>query len=206
MKLVKGILIVFEGIDGSGKSTQVQYLRKKLEERGLDVIDFREPSQSRWGREIKAKAASQDSLTAEEELDLFQRDRAENIEKNLKPSLADKKIVILDRYYYSTIAYQGAKGIDKERIRRLNEQIAVEPDLVFVLDVDAEQGLGRISERKNRDLLFERQDYLVEVRKNFLALSGDGIVFIDGEKTEKEISEEITRIVFKYVQRFVADN
>jgi dTMP kinase len=206
MKLKKGILIVFEGIDGSGKSTQALLLKQRLEEKKIDVVCLREPSQSRWGREIKLKAALPDSLTPEEELALFQKDRAENVEKDLKPALAGRKIVILDRYYYSTLAYQGAKGIDKERIRRLNERFVVEPDLVFVLDVEAGKGLQRILERKNRDLLFERRDYLEEVRKNFLALSGDNIVHIDGEESEEKISDDITGIVFKYVQKFEMDH
>lgn len=205
MKLKKGILIVFEGIDGSGKSTQALNLKQRLEEKMIDVVCFREPSQSRWGREIKLKAALPDSLTPEEELTLFQKDRAENVEKNLKPALAERKIVILDRYYYSTVAYQGAKGIEKERIRRMNERFVVEPDLVFVLDVEAGKGLQRISERKNKDLLFERQDYLEEVRKNFLALSGDNIVHIDGDESEEKISDDIARIVFNYVQKYETD-
>jgi dTMP kinase len=206
MKLKKGILIVFEGIDGSGKSTQVLNLINRLEEKNFDVISFREPSQSRWGREIKLKAALPDSLTPEEELTLFQKDRAENVEKNLKPALAKRKIVILDRYYFSTFAYQGAKGIDKERIRRLNERFVVEPDLVFVLDVEAGKGLQRILDRKNRDLLFERRDYLEEVRKNFLALSGDNIVHIDGEESKEKISDHIAGIVFKYVEKYETES
>ena len=80
--------------------------------------------------------------------------------------------------FYSGRAYQGAKGIDKQRIRRLNERFVVEPDLVFVLDVKAGRGLERISQRKNKDLLFERQDYLEAVRKNFLSLSGNHIFHI----------------------------
>lgn len=206
MRLTKGILIVFEGIDGSGKSTQVLNLRKKLEEKAFAVVCFREPSQSLWGREIKAKSAIPDSLTPEEELELFQKDRAENVEANLKPALAEKKIVILDRYYYSTLAYQGAKGIDKKRILRLNKSFAVEPDLVFVLDVRAAQGLQRISERKSRDFLFERRDYLEEVRRNFLELSGQNIVHINGEKPEEDVNEDIARIVFSFIKKYIAKN
>lgn len=205
MNLNKGILIVFEGIDGSGKSTQALLLRKRLNDKDFEVVCFREPSQSRWGREIKEKSLIPDSLSPEEELELFQKDRAENVEKNLKPALGKKKIVILDRYYYSTLAYQGAKGIEKERIRRLNACFVIEPDLVFVLDIDAAKGLRRISGRRNRELLFERQDYLEEVRRNFLALSGERIVHIDGEKSEEEISEEIALIVFKYIQKYAAE-
>jgi len=127
----KGFLIVFEGIDGAGKSTQAEILMKTLQEKGFSVVYFREPSEGKWGREIKMKAAHPDSLSPEEELELFLKDRKENVEKNLKPALRGKRIVLLDRYYFSTIAYQGAKGIDQERIKRMNEGFVVEPDLVF---------------------------------------------------------------------------
>nr|MBC8357485.1 dTMP kinase [Candidatus Aminicenantes bacterium] len=140
----KGFLIVFEGIDGAGKSTQAETLLKRLQGRGFDVLYYREPSMGRWGREIKEKALHPDSITPEEELNLFLRDRKENVEKNLKPALKRKKIVILDRYYYSTIAYQGAKGINKERIKRMNEEFVVEPDLVFILDINPKKGIERI--------------------------------------------------------------
>jgi len=206
MKLKKGILVVFEGIDGSGKSTQVLALRKRLEEKKIDVVCFREPSNSRWGREIKRMAALPDSLTPEEELSLFQKDRAHNVENNLRPALAAQKVVILDRYYFSTVAYQGAKGIDKERIRGLNERFVIEPDLVFVLDVEAERGLQRITERKSKDLLFERQDFLEEVRKNFLSISGRNIFHIDGEELEEKISEKIAKIVFNTVEKYACDS
>ncbi|MFC2168786.1 dTMP kinase, partial [Acidobacteriota bacterium] len=189
MKVKKGILIVFEGIDGSGKSTQVQILKKILADKNLDVIIFREPSQSPWGQKIRENAAFSDSLTPQEELDLFVKDRKDNVQKNIKPALARNKIVLLDRYYFSTIAYQGAKGIDVVKIRTLNEKFVVRPDMVFILDVDAEKGLQRIQGRKNKDLLFERQDFLVDVRKIFKSFQGDNIFHIDSEKTPDEISD-----------------
>jgi len=203
MKMKKGILIVFEGIDGSGKSTQVQFLQKILVGKGMDVVVFREPSQSPWGKKIKEKAALPDSLSPEEELELFVKDRKDNVQKNLSPALIKNKIVLLDRYYFSTMAYQGAKGIDVERIRRLNEQFAVHPDLVFILDVEAEKGLNRIQDRKSKDLLFERQDFLVEVRKIFKSFLGDNIFHIDSEKSPDKISDQIASIVLKYINNFV---
>jgi len=199
MKVKKGILIVFEGIDGSGKSTQVQILRKILEDKGLDVVDFREPSQSPWGQKIKEKAALPDSLSPEEELELFVKDRKDNVQKNLRPALAKNKIVLLDRYYFSTMAYQGAKGLDVEKIRQMNESFAIRPDMVFILDVDAGKALHRIQDRKNKDLLFERLDYLVEVRKKFRHFQGENIFHIDSEKTPEEISKIISSVVFKYI-------
>jgi dTMP kinase len=187
-RLKKGVLIVFEGIDGSGKTTQAEILLARLLEMGFAAVYFREPSLGRWGREIKAKAAHADSVTPEEELDLFQKDRRENVEKNLIPALKEKKAVILDRYYFSTIAYQGAKGIDPEHIRKMNEEFVVLPNLVFILDVDPRSGLDRIADRGQKDELFEREDYLVRVRGLFMSIEGDNIVHIDGSLLLEEIS------------------
>ncbi len=195
----EGILIVLEGIDGAGKSTQAEILMNRLQERGYDVVYFREPSEGKWGQEIKKKAAHPDSLSPEEELDLFLKDRKENVEKNLRPALEKKKIVILDRYYFSTIAYQGAKGIDQERIRRVNEEFVVEPDLVFFLDVDPQEGLDRIKNRKKKDRLFERAEYLVKVREIFRSFRGEKFFHIDALKPKKEISAEIEKIVLNYL-------
>jgi dTMP kinase len=181
MTLRRGLLIVFEGIDGSGKTTQARSLLRRLRSRGFKAVFFREPTRGRWGREIKRLAARAGSLTPEEELELFVKDRRENIEKNLKPALARGTIVVLDRYYFSTIAYQGAKGIDLRRIRRLNEAFAVRPDLVIVLDIEAGAGLARIAGRKTRDELFEREDYLVRVGEIFRSLRGRNILHLDGQ-------------------------
>ena len=199
MAVQEGILIVLEGIDGAGKSTQAEILLKGLQEKGYDVVYFREPSKGKWGQEIKKKAADPDSLSPEEELDLFLKDRKENVKKNLRPALEKKKIVILDRYYFSTIAYQGAKGIDQERIRRVNEEFVVEPDLVFFLDVDPRGGLDRIKNRKKKDRLFERAEYLVKVREIFRSFRGKKFFHIDASKPEKEISTEIEKIALNYL-------
>ena len=193
----KGFLIVIEGIDGAGKSTQAEILMNRLQERGFDVVYFREPSGSRWGQEIKRKALDQDSITPEEELELFQKDRKENVEKNLKPALERNKIVVLDRYYFSTIAYQGAKGIDEERIKRMNEEFAVKPDLVFILDIDPHEGLDRIRNRSKKDRLFERADYLAKVREIFRGFKGKKFIHIDARMPVEVISARIEKNVLR---------
>jgi dTMP kinase len=191
MRLKKGLLIVFEGIDGAGKSTQARLLLGKLRAIGCEVVSFREPTRGKWGRAIKRMAKTAGSLTPKEELDLFVRDRRENVRKNLKPALAAKKVVILDRYYFSTIAYQGAKGIDPVYIRRLNERFAVKPDLVFILDIAAGRGLGRIRKRKRKDLLFERERYLARVRRIFGGFRGRKFVHMEAIRPKEELAEEI---------------
>lgn len=199
-ELKKGVLIVFEGIDGAGKSTQAEILLKKLDELGYSVVYFREPSESKWGREIKRKAKFAGSLTPEEELELFQKDREENVKTNLKPSLERKEVIILDRYYFSTIAYQGAKGIDPESIRKRNEAFAVRPDLVLILDVAAGQGLERIEDRGQKDMLFEREEYLVKVRQLFKSLQGDNIYHIDATLSIEHIAKQIENITLEFLE------
>jgi dTMP kinase len=201
MSAKKGILIVFEGIDGAGKSTQARLLLKRLRSLGFAAVSFREPTRGRWGREIKRLAKRADSLSPEEELTLFLKDREENVRRNLRPALARGKIIVLDRYYYSTIAYQGAKGLDPDRIRRLNERFAVKPDLVFVLDIRAGEGLGRIHHRKRKDLLFERERYLRKVGRIFRGLMGRRFVHLDAGRPKDELHAQVEARVLRLLKR-----
>jgi len=186
-----GRLIVIEGIDGAGKTTQARLLVRRLRRRGFACRYFREPSRGRWGREIRRLARTAGSLTPEEELGLFVKDRRENVARNIRPALETGRIVVLDRYYFSTIAYQGAKGIDPERIRRMNERFAPRADLVFILDLGAETGLARIAGRKTRDALFEHASYLARVRRIFRGFSGPGIVHLDARRSPGEVAAEV---------------
>lgn len=199
MSTYKGLLVVLEGIDGAGKSSQARILKTRLAAEGFDVVSFREPTRGRWGRLIKRKARLPGSLTPEEEVDLFLKDREENVRKNLEPALEAGKIVILDRYYFSTIAYQGARGLDPERIRRMNEKFAVKPDLVFILDIDARNGLRRISLRRRKDRLFEREKYLVKVQRIFQSFKGRKFIRVDARRPKGEIAEEIARHVWSLI-------
>ncbi len=196
-------MIVFEGIDGGGKTTQARHLQAILKEGEFEVLYFREPSDSRWGKIIREKSVEEDSLTPQEELDLFVKDRRENVANNLSPALAEKRIVILDRYYFSTIAYQGAKGIDPEAIRMMNESFVIAPDLVFILDVKADLGLERIQGRGQRDLLFEREDYLRKVRELFFSFQGEHIFHIDAMRPPDVVAEDIGQIAQDYIDFFV---
>lgn len=199
-KLERGVLIVFEGIDGAGKSTQAEILLKKLQEQDYSVVYFREPSDSKWGQEIKEKAQFADSITPQEELELFQKDREENVKKNLRPSLERGEVIILDRYYFSTIAYQGAKGLDPESIRKMNEAFAVKPDMVFILDVEPGRGLERIADRRQKDMLFEREEYLVKVRQIFKSLQGENIYHIDATQSVEHTAEQIETMTLAFLK------
>jgi dTMP kinase len=201
MRLRKGRLIVFEGIDGSGKSTQARRLVSRLRGLGYEVVSLREPTRGKWGRVIKKLSKKEGSLTPEEELDLFVKDRRENVHKNIKPALAAGKIVVLDRYYFSTIAYQGAKGINPSRIRRLNESFSVKPDLVFILDIDPGRGLHRIRNRKRKDLLFEREAYLARVRGIFRSFQGRRLKHLDATRPKDELAAEIEVLALRLLRK-----
>jgi dTMP kinase len=196
-----GVLIVFEGIDGAGKSTQARSLVRRLRVRGFVVSYFREPSRGRWGREIKRQAKVAGSLTPEQELELFLKDRRDDVERNLAPALRRGEVVVLDRYYFSTIAYQGAKGLNPARIRRMNEKFAPRPDLVFILDVGPDAGLSRISGRKTRDILFERAGYLRKVRRIFRSFRGRAFVPVDARRDRRTIAAEILERSLRVLSR-----
>jgi dTMP kinase len=196
-----GILIVIEGIDGAGKSTQARGLVRKLRARGFAASYFREPSRGRWGREIKRRAKVAGSLTPDQELDLFLQDRRDNVELNLAPALRRGEVVVLDRYYFSMIAYQGAKGLDPARIRRMNEKFAPRPDLVFILDIGPDAGLARISGRRTRDVLFERAGYLRKVRKIFRSFRGRAFVPVDARRDRRAIAAEILERSLRVLSR-----
>ena len=167
--LPRGVLVALEGIDGTGKSTQVQRLTALFKEQGYDVLSLREPTDSPWGRRLRqGMRARQPLLAPSQELDLFLRDRRYDVAARIQPALAARKLVLIDRYYYSTMAYQGARGIDPEKIRRLNEAFAPVPDAVFVLLLSPAQALERIRCARGRaDDVFEREDYLKNVDEIF---------------------------------------
>jgi len=186
-----GLFIVLEGIDGTGKSTQASLLAERLRGRGIETSVFREPTGGVWGQKIRAKARKAGSLTAAQELDLFLRDRWDNVKTNIRPALERGEAVVMDRYYFSTIAYQGARGLDPKRIRRLNEAFAPPPDLVFILDLDPAKGLGRIRGRGPRDALFEREDYLCKVRALFRSFRGKRFVRVDASQPVESVRDAI---------------
>jgi dTMP kinase len=196
-KLSKGLLITIEGIDGVGKTTQTRILVEYLRERGYDVLQLREPTDGVWGKKIKNLTKHGRNVSPKEECHWFLKDREEDVENNINPALSQIKIVVMDRYYYSTIAYQGALGLNTDRIREENEKFAPRPDLVIILDVPPKVGLERITEKRKENLnYFETLDYQEEVRALFLSMeSYDNVRILDGSKGIDEVQGEIRRVV-----------
>jgi dTMP kinase len=171
--LPRGVLIALEGIDGTGKSTQTQRLTAIFKGQGVDILPLHEPTASPWGRRLREAMRGQRRVLAPvQELDLFLQDRHYDVAAHIRPALAAHKLVLIDRYYYSTIAYQGALGLDPDRIRQLNEAFAPIPDAVFVLLLSPAHALARIRlARGHTDELFEREDYLKKVDEIFRTLN-----------------------------------
>ena len=169
--------IVIEGIDGTGKSTQVRLLAEWFAAQGREVLASREPTDGPWGKKLRDSAAS-GRLSPAEELEYFLNDRRQHVDEVIAPALAAGKVVILDRYYFSTMAYQGARGFDPAEIRRRNEAFAPLPDLLLILDLEVSAAHERIGSRGDTANEFEQRENLERCRQIFLALQGEPFVRI----------------------------
>ena len=181
-----GFLLVLEGIDGSGKSTLARQLAAWLRGRGREVITSREPTDGPHGTALR-QSAKTGRLSLEAELDLFHQDRAEHVATLIAPALARGAVVILDRYYFSTAAYQGARGLDPQAIIEANEAFAPIPDLVLLLDLDPADGSARIQRRGDTLDDFEALDYQREVRRIFLTLDRPFLRRIDAARSAEAV-------------------
>jgi len=186
------MLIAIEGIDGAGKTTIVKFLAEELKKRGYEVVTFKEPTDSEWGKRVR-----QEKLKPEEELELFLKDREWNVKNNIIPALKSGKIVILDRYYYSTIAYQGARGIDLELIKNLNERFP-KPNIVIILDISPETALKRIKDKREPDK-FEKIEFLKKVREIFLMLKCENVFIINAELDLDTVKKNVLNVILQYL-------
>ncbi|KAB2642752.1 MAG: dTMP kinase [Verrucomicrobia bacterium] len=166
------MFIVIEGIDGTGKSTQVQLLAEWFAAQGREVLTSREPTDGPWGKKLRDSAAS-GRLEPAQELEYFLKDRRQHVEEVIAPALAAGKVLILDRYYFSTMAYQGARGFDPAEIRRRNEEFAPPPDLLLILDLEVTTAHQRIGLRGDTNNAFEQRDALDRCRQIFLSLKDE---------------------------------
>lgn len=155
----RGKLIVFEGIDGTGKSTHIRLLTEWLQQRGVQVVSDFEPTRGEWGMRVRRAALSGSRLPVAEEIDCLLRDRREHVEQLILPSLERGAWVLLDRYYPSMMAYQGATGADVQQIRAWNEAFAPVPDAAFWLDIPVELSMQRIRARGLGQDAFEKRDF-----------------------------------------------
>jgi len=187
------MLIVFEGIDGSGKTSLSRLFLEYLTDKGIPAIWLREPTDSALGDKIRRVAQENERISAQQELDYFIRDRRWDVETNILPALRAGKTVVLDRYFYSNACYQGARGLDMKAIIDLNLTFAPDPDLTFIIDVDVDRALARIrNSRPGLAQLFEKKDFLLKVRANYQKLTGTRLVTIDGNHDLRTVLAAIT--------------
>ncbi len=193
---MKGKLIAFEGIDGVGKTTQAKLLLEYLETRDYPVKYIKDPSEGPYGQKIRQTAQSGKRLAPEEEYHLFMEDRRENTRDHILPSLNQGSIVIMDRYYYSTIAYQGALGLSMSRIKQENEAFAPKPDMVILIGLPVKDALNRIHEgRGGQKDAFEKENYLITVQSLFDKMNDPCILKVDGSESIKEVFMEVVEAV-----------
>jgi len=143
---MKGLFVTFEGPEGGGKSTVLRTLAAELEAKGVPCLSTREPGAGPIGERIRSLLLDGLDLPAMTELFLFLADRAQNVETQIKPALAEGKVVLCDRYADSTLVYQGyGRGLDLEQLKRWNHEATggLQPELTLLLDVPAEAGLRR---------------------------------------------------------------
>ena len=192
----RGTLIVFEGIDGCGKSTQLRRAAESLTDRGLDIVVTREPTEGRWGRRIREMARSGDGVAPETELEWFFEDRREHMREVVEPALAAGRIVLSDRSYISSVAYQGARGLDPTKILTESEAEFARPDLILLFELSAKEGLARVHERGGEgEPVFENLDFLERVAAVFETLEIDGLQRIDASRSENEIAAQVLEIL-----------
>jgi dTMP kinase len=210
------MFITLEGIEGSGKTTQMRGLRAYLEEVGHRCIITREPGGTAIGRKIREILLNpaNDDLRPMAELLLYMADRAQHLDTVVKPSLAEGKIVLSDRYFDATVVYQGdARGIDVNLIYRLHQLLFddLRPDLTLLLDLPPQMGLGRVrmqlenGARSGRESRFDEEtiDFHEKIRTGYLELArrdSDRFAVIDASQAENQVQSDIRHTVSAYLK------
>jgi dTMP kinase len=189
--------IAFEGLDGSGKSVQARLFKTFLEEMGFEVILTKEPTaDSEAGREVRRILNKEIRLEPREIQKLFVQDRKEHLEKLIIPAIQEGKIVLVDRYFFSTFAFGKADGLDLEWLIEMNQKFLA-PDITFLLRVSPEVCINRINKRNENVALFEKKEILRAVWETYKILPNrfKNIHFVEGEGSIENVFEEIKKLI-----------
>lgn len=191
-----GFLIAFEGTDGCGKSTQLARLAARLRAAGRDVVVTREPTDTPTGQRIRKMAQSGEALPPEDELRWFVEDRRVHVDEVIAPALAAGRVVLTDRYFLSTVAYQGARGLGWQQILADSEAAFPVPDLVVLLEVEPRRGLDRVRARGGViEGVFERLELQERVAAIFAALDRDYIERVPGDADPDSVERVVAQRV-----------
>lgn len=200
-RLVKGCLIVFEGIDGSGKTTQIGLLYDRLSLAGYDVVTRKEPTDGRWGQKLHwLFSHGREGISRETELSWFLNDRRDHVANHIRPALERHQIVLIDRYYFSTMAYQGALGLDTQTIQKQNEAFAPPPDLMLLLHISPEAAMQLVRQRSVPNQ-FEKLDYLKQVAAVFDHMQFPYLRRIDATQSSDRVHQHIWAAVDPLIRR-----
>ncbi len=193
-----GAFICIEGIDGSGKTTQARLLVKTLIKEGYEATFTSEPSEGDYGKIIRNRILLENErVPTVVEAVLFAADRLDHIEHEIKPLLEGGKIVVCDRYVYSSIAYQGTSEVSPAWIEEINKH-AIKPNLALYIDISPEITIKRIKRRKT---VMETLQTQRKVRKLYLSLvKEEKLILVDGDASIKEVAETIERKVLKFLK------
>ena len=192
----KGVFICIEGLDGCGKTTQAKLLTKKLR-KSHNAVYTAEPSRGKIGTYIrKSYLYSEKRLSSVLEALLFAADRIEHIETEVLPALNQGKLVISDRYVYSSLAYQGAAGLSLDWIEKVNEH-ALQPDFAVFIDVDPKTVMHRLKPKKS---VMENLETQQKVREIYLKFVEKGnLTRINGDQSKNEVAKELYAVVTKFL-------
>jgi dTMP kinase len=193
----KGSFICIEGLDGCGKTTQAKLLAKKLR-KSHNAVYTAEPSRGKIGAFIRKRCLYNEKRgsTVVEAL-LFAADRVEHVENEVLPALREGRLVISDRYVYSSLAYQGAAGLSLDWIEKVNAH-TLKPDLAVFLDVDLKTVMNRLKSRKS---VMENMETLQKVRDVYLKFVAKGdLVRIDGNRGKAEVAEALSALVLNFLE------
>lgn len=199
-----GKFVVFEGLDGSGQSTQTKVLADFLKEKGYKVLITKEPTiKSKAGKLIKKFLDKKEKISPKKLQELFTQDRKWHLKNVVIPALKNGKTVISDRYFFSSFCYGVTEGLNLEKLIKLNEKFLL-PDLVFFLDVKAETCLERIKKRGKEKTLFESKEKLDKVYQNYRKIfkkfkNLTEIYFVSGERSIKKVSEDVKKIIYEKI-------
>jgi len=194
----KGFFICLEGLDGCGKTTQAKLLVKNLRKK-YNAVYTAEPSRGKIGTFIKKYCLhGKKRVSSVVEALLFAADRFEHVENTIRPALKMGKIVVSDRYVYSSLAYQGATGLSLEWIKRINEH-AIRPDLAIFIDVEPRTVVKRLKRKKSVMEDLETQCKVRQVYMKFV--ENEELVIVDGNKSVKEVADEILEVVLGFLEK-----
>lgn len=195
------LFITFEGVEGSGKSTQIRYLKRYLEGKGFEVVKTREPGGTKLGEKIRKILLNRSlPISVLSELFLILAQRAEHVERVIKPSIENGKIVICDRFSDATLAYQGyGRGVDLGLVEYLNKIILGDllPHLTILIDCDVDVSLRRKSQKSDRFEILEKE-FHKRVREGYLRIAKshpERVKVLDGRKEKEELKREIRRLI-----------